>query len=477
MLGHPCAGNHSQTTLDMTFRAAALLALVATGALERIAASCPEGWARSTKSGRCIGLVPSGTASHNRCNVLCGNGTLASITDESEMAEVTALLQDPAAWSGAEPLQVAWIGYYDPSEPMTGFRWAGGVGRQDMPDKWRWADGASPPDGSDSSKCTSAGGDCHAPGEEPATCADGFVAVPLDGSKVQYHAALGYPEGWYTCCPSSQDQPDKPASGCGAAFAAWNPNNAGGSLCGQERCTFLLATSRIAGQTVSTDGWQSWPCAEPLPAEYGVFSTGLTQGACVCVDSPPSENYLDYTTQKILTENTCEPTLPPADRNPAVVGGICMFLTVLLVGTFLIYPSVANAYGSSAGRGAELLAPGAQAQPSSTSEYQNAEDQNATHKRRVDTSALTGLRGVAAMHVALGHHFQNSDFKMDLYGGAAMPFFYLLSGYVMAIAYGSKQIALPGDLSGQHGEVFDLRKFWRNRFARELFPLRVAIEP
>lgn len=441
---------------------ALLLALAATGALDRISASCPDGWTFSAKSGRCIGLVPSGTAAHNSCDALCGNGTLASITDASEMAEVMALLQDPQAWSGTEPVQVAWIGYYDAAASMTGFRWAGGVGRQDMPDKWRWADGASPPDGSNSSKCTSHGGDCLAPGEEPATCADGYVAVPLEGSTVQYHAAIGYPEGWYTCCPPSQDQADTPAPGCGTAFAAWNPDAAGGSFCAEERCTFLAATSQIAGQTVSTDGWYSWPCAAPLPAEFGVVSTGLTQGACVCTDAPPHQDYLDAT--GILAANTCASTLPPADRNPALVGGICTFLTALLAATFLVYPSVTNAYhGSAEGGGTELLAPGAQAQPSSDAA---AENQAATKKRRVDTSALTGLRGVAAMHVALGHHFQNSCFQMDLYGGAAMPFFYLLSGFVMAIAYGSERVAIPGDLSGQHGRVFDIRKFWRNRFAR-----------
>ena len=31
---------------------------------------------------------------------------------------------------------------------------------------------------------------------------------------------------------------------------------------------------------------------------------------------------------------------------------------------------------------------------------------SAAKKKRVDTDALTGLRGVAAMHVAIGHHFQ-----------------------------------------------------------------------
>ena len=55
---------------------------------------------------------------------------------------------------------------------------------------------------------------------------------------------------------------------------------------------------------------------------------------------------------------------------------------------------------------------------------------------------------------------------MDLYGGAAMPFFYLLSGFVMAIAYGSELLAMPGDTSGNDGKVFDRNRFYRNRWAR-----------
>ena len=52
-----------------------------------------------------------------------------------------------------------------------------------------------------------------------------------------------------------------------------------------------------------------------------------------------------------------------------------------------------------------------------------------------------------------------------------MPFFYLLSGFVMGLRYGEKLIALPssdtddGDDSDKC-EAFDKKTFWRNRFAR-----------
>eukprot|EP01052_Picozoa_sp_SAG31_P021759 SAG31_NODE_1699_length_7499_cov_5.315135_2_plen_76_part_00 len=40
-------------------------------------------------------------------------------------------------------------------------------------------------------------------------------------------------------------------------------------------------------------------------------------------------------------------------------------------------------------------------------------------RRRVDTKALTGLRGIAAFQVAFGHHLSFSDLRMD--GVSARP--------------------------------------------------------
>ena len=47
-------------------------------------------------------------------------------------------------------------------------------------------------------------------------------------------------------------------------------------------------------------------------------------------------------------------------------------------------------------------------------------------KWRVDTDALTGLRGIVALHIALGHMFLFSRLSLDLLGGISMSFFYLL---------------------------------------------------
>ena len=100
--------------------------------------------------------------------------------------------------------------------------------------------------------------------------------------------------------------------------------------------------------------------------------------------------------------------------------------------------------------------------------------------RRVDTSALTGLRGCAALHVALGHVCIFSEIGVDLLGGAAMPFFYLLSGFVMTLGCKIEMLARficravhlanPESITiadGGEGEV-NRAKFLQNRAARLL---------
>ena len=89
---------------------------------------------------------------------------------------------------------------------------------------------------------------------------------------------------------------------------------------------------------------------------------------------------------------------------------------------------------------------------------------------RVDTRALTGVRGLAALHVALGHMLSFSDLRVDLIGGAAMPFFYLLSGFVMTLGYGQTKYArvdccAPPE-ARRDGRVMETGRFYRNRFAR-----------
>ena len=56
-----------------------------------------------------------------------------------------------------------------------------------------------------------------------------------------------------------------------------------------------------------------------------------------------------------------------------------------------------------------------------------------------------------------------------------MPFFYLLSGFVMAIAYGSELLAMPGDTSGNDGKVFDRNRFCKIVTLSRFVALRISL--
>ena len=64
-------------------------------------------------------------------------------------------------------------------------------------------------------------------------------------------------------------------------------------------------------------------------------------------------------------------------------------------------------------------------------------------EERLDTKALTGLRGFAAFHVMIGHYFVFGELRQDLLGGQAMGLFYVLSGFVMYLGYASVPVADP----------------------------------
>ena len=103
-------------------------------------------------------------------------------------------------------------------------------------------------------------------------------------------------------------------------------------------------------------------------------------------------------------------------------------------------------------------------------------------KRRVDTSSLTGLRGIAAFQVAAGHYIFRTSWDGRsigfMWGGTAMPFFYLLSGFIMALAYGSKSVVPPcGLCDGTERDAESARAFsiWWRRFARNRFARLVPV--
>ena len=88
--------------------------------------------------------------------------------------------------------------------------------------------------------------------------------------------------------------------------------------------------------------------------------------------------------------------------------------------------------------------------------------------RKIDTKALTGLRGVVALHIAIGH-YSGDGLGVDLVGGASLPLFYILSGYIMTIGYASKLIH-PDINQRRLAKPLNKKRFMVNRIAR-LFPL------
>lgn len=59
---------------------------------------------------------------------------------------------------------------------------------------------------------------------------------------------------------------------------------------------------------------------------------------------------------------------------------------------------------------------------------------------KVDTKAIDGLRGLATIHIMLNHMVELTDIKfLDFGGSNALGLFYVISGFVMILAYGQKQ--------------------------------------
>lgn len=82
------------------------------------------------------------------------------------------------------------------------------------------------------------------------------------------------------------------------------------------------------------------------------------------------------------------------------------------------------------------------------------------YSNRIDTSALDGLRGLAALHVVVGHLVPNNF--LALQPASQMPLFYLLSGFTLALSYGRRK---EEDISFLK-KIKSALKFYQNRFAR-----------
>jgi len=79
------------------------------------------------------------------------------------------------------------------------------------------------------------------------------------------------------------------------------------------------------------------------------------------------------------------------------------------------------------------------------------------HVSRIDTRALDGLRGVAAVHVMTGHYWGVGC------PGVEMSLFFLLSGFSLTLAYGREK---EKDDNLLIKTVINTLKFYQNRIAR-----------
>ena len=106
-------------------------------------------------------------------------------------------------------------------------------------------------------------------------------------------------------------------------------------------------------------------------------------------------------------------------------------------------------------------------------------------ENRMDKYALNGLRGLLSFWVMSHHAWSLSPHAtatnkgvIFLYGGAAMPFFFLLSGFSLTLKYGAVKwntcSADVGDVNENNYNKtqrrFDYWTFYRNRLIR-IFPV------
>ena len=79
--------------------------------------------------------------------------------------------------------------------------------------------------------------------------------------------------------------------------------------------------------------------------------------------------------------------------------------------------------------------------------------------QKIETGALAGLRGLAALHVMFFHFLLPF---LHLQGSMEMPTFYLLSGFTLTMAYGRKEEKKTSIMEC----IMENLRFYQNRFAR-----------
>ena len=86
-------------------------------------------------------------------------------------------------------------------------------------------------------------------------------------------------------------------------------------------------------------------------------------------------------------------------------------------------------------------------------------------------TALEGFRGLISLYIAIFHfslHLSSYPVQVNLMGSLLMPFFFLMSGFSLAVTYGRRDYegwCLPWK-QPHDGKVFNSGYFYRKRFAR-----------
>jgi len=96
-----------------------------------------------------------------------------------------------------------------------------------------------------------------------------------------------------------------------------------------------------------------------------------------------------------------------------------------------------------------MTAAGTQSSVSSSTQLLNDRSEEFKKERpektRVDLRALTGLRGLAALHVTIFHYIFNApvERKPNLMGSVQMPMFFIMSGFTLTLMYGQRDMSRP----------------------------------
>ena len=91
----------------------------------------------------------------------------------------------------------------------------------------------------------------------------------------------------------------------------------------------------------------------------------------------------------------------------------------------------------------------------------------------LDKGALNGLRGFLSLHIMLFHALPRpfpSSPPLNLYAAIDMPFFFLLSGFSLAISNGNqcKKLIENKPRPSEYFQNFNYSKFYKNRCIRIL---------